>query len=111
MPRAAVLFALASAALFGASTPLAKMLLGAVPPLLLAATLYLGSGVGLLCWLALRRAIGRKSPTSLGGRDYLWLGAAIAAAVSSRRYPSVTSARHEPRLISPWRPFSARRLL
>jgi drug/metabolite transporter (DMT)-like permease len=79
MPRAAILYALASAALFGASTPLAKMLLGAVPPLLLAATLYLGSGIGLLCWLALRRALGREPPTSLGGRDYLWLGGAITA--------------------------------
>jgi drug/metabolite transporter (DMT)-like permease len=79
MQRTAILYALASAALFGASTPLAKMLLGAVPPLLLAATLYLGSGIGLLCWLALRRALRREPPTSLGGRDYLWLGAAITA--------------------------------
>ena len=40
--------ALASAALFGASTPLAKLLLGGgVDPWLLAGLLYLGSGVGL----------------------------------------------------------------
>jgi drug/metabolite transporter (DMT)-like permease len=40
--------ALASAALFGASTPLAKLLLGGgVDPWLLAGMLYLGSGVGL----------------------------------------------------------------
>jgi drug/metabolite transporter (DMT)-like permease len=40
-------FALASAALFGASTPLAKLLLGAVDPWLLAGVLYLGAGLGL----------------------------------------------------------------
>jgi drug/metabolite transporter (DMT)-like permease len=40
--------ALASAALFGASTPLAKLLLGGgVDPWLLAGLLYLGSGLGL----------------------------------------------------------------
>ena len=39
--------ALAAALLFGASTPLAKLLVGAVPPLLLAGLLYLGSGLGL----------------------------------------------------------------
>lgn len=49
MHSPAIAYALASAALFGASTPLAKILLGAVSPLLLAGTLYLGSGIGLLC--------------------------------------------------------------
>src|SRR5205823_6115360 len=40
--------ALASAALFGASTPFAKLLLGqGVSPWLLAGLLYLGSGIGL----------------------------------------------------------------
>ena len=38
------LLALASAALFGASTPVAKLLLGVIDPLLLAGLLYLGSG-------------------------------------------------------------------
>jgi hypothetical protein len=39
--------ALAAALLFGASTPFAKLLVGDVPPLLLAGLLYLGSGLGL----------------------------------------------------------------
>jgi len=43
----AVLHAFVAAALFGASTPLAKSLVGDLPPLLLAGLLYLGSGVGL----------------------------------------------------------------
>jgi len=43
--------ALSSAFLFGASTPIAKLLLGVTDPLLLAGLLYLGSGVGLaLVW-------------------------------------------------------------
>jgi drug/metabolite transporter (DMT)-like permease len=47
--------ALAAALLFGASTPLAKLLLGDMPPLLLAGLLYLGSGLGLSVVLAVRR--------------------------------------------------------
>ncbi|MEN9543950.1 MAG: hypothetical protein RLZZ598_783 [Pseudomonadota bacterium] len=44
-----------AALLFGASTPLAKLLVGNVPPLLLAGLLYLGSGLGLGALLLLRR--------------------------------------------------------
>ena len=40
-------YALAAALLFGMGTPLAKMLPGSVHPLILAALLYLGSGLGL----------------------------------------------------------------
>ena len=40
-------FNLAAALLFGASAPLAKLLLGEVEPIPLAAFLYLGSGIGL----------------------------------------------------------------
>ena len=52
-----IAFALASAALFGVSTPLAKLLVGAIPPLLLAGLLYAGSGVGLLLLLVVRQAV------------------------------------------------------
>jgi drug/metabolite transporter (DMT)-like permease len=47
--------ALCSAALFGASTPLARGLLGAIDPLWLAGLLYAGSGLGLAALLALRQ--------------------------------------------------------
>ncbi|MGX6566865.1 DMT family transporter [Cupriavidus necator] len=47
--------ALAAALLFGASTPLAKTLMGSVSPLLLAGLLYLGSGLGLGGFLLLRK--------------------------------------------------------
>jgi hypothetical protein len=44
--------AIASAALFGASTPFAKLLLGdGISPWLLAGLLYLGSGVGLASYI------------------------------------------------------------
>lgn len=57
--------ALAAALLFGASTPLAKVLIGATPPLLLAGLLYLGSGIGLALLLALRTVMrDKKNPNS-----------------------------------------------
>ena len=66
--------------LFGASTPLAKLLLGDITPLLLASVLYLGSGIGLLVWLGLRRFLQHApAATSLTGDDYLWLAAAVVA--------------------------------
>lgn len=80
-------FALLAAALFGASTPLAKLLLGEMPPLMLAGLLYLGSGLGLL----IVKLIGGRITSSanvfnkeaaLEGRDYLWLaGATITGGV------------------------------
>jgi drug/metabolite transporter (DMT)-like permease len=67
--------ALASAALFGASTPLAKLLLGELPPLLLAGLLYLGSGLGLAVWIAARGSRGAPIPRA----DWPWLAGAILA--------------------------------
>ena len=46
MNRTGVLYALASAALFGASTPAAKLLLGTLDPFVLAGLLYCGAGIG-----------------------------------------------------------------
>ena len=77
MNRAAIAYALASAALFGASTPLAKLLVGEIAPLLLAGLLYLGSGIGLLAWFLLRGRTGRAK--SLGKADLPWLAGAIVA--------------------------------
>lgn len=77
--KAGVLYGLASAALFGVSTPLAKALVGTVSPLWLAALLYLGAGVGLLVVLAARRVLGSGEPLALPTRtDWRWIAAAIA---------------------------------
>ena len=53
--------ALLSAALFGISTPLAKLLLGETPPLVLAGLLYLGSGVGLFLMAAAEHIVGKQN--------------------------------------------------
>ena len=73
------IYALVAAALFGVSTPLAKILLGQIQPVLLAALLYLGSGVGLLLWLVIRRSVGQQESREAGLRrsDLLWLASAI----------------------------------
>lgn len=64
---------LAAAVLFGASTPLAKLLLGSVNPFLLAGLLYLGSGLG----LGLYRLIRRAPRVRLARRDIAPLAGAI----------------------------------
>lgn len=56
--RSGPLLSLGSAFLFGASTPVAKLLLGITDPLLLAGLLYLGSGVGLALVTAAGRSLG-----------------------------------------------------
>lgn len=79
---AGVASALAAAALFGASTPMAKLLVGDVPPVLLAGLLYLGSGVGLLGWYLFRRATIRSPSAAeapLARHDVPWLAGAILA--------------------------------
>jgi hypothetical protein len=68
------LLALASAALFGASTPAAKLLLGVTEPQLLAGLLYLASGIGLgILGLGLRLS-GRAAEAPLHRHDLPWLG-------------------------------------
>jgi len=73
-----VVLALIAALLFGASTPLAKRLLVAIDPLMLAAWLYLGSGIGLGIVLAIRTTLARALPTLPHRRDAFALAGAIA---------------------------------
>lgn len=70
-----ILAALTAALLFGAGTPLAKLLLDTVSPWLLAGLLYAGSGLGLTLYRRLRRA----PPVRLPYREAGWLLAAIVA--------------------------------
>jgi drug/metabolite transporter (DMT)-like permease len=76
-----VLFALFSAALFGASTPLSKILLGDLNPVLLAGLLYLSSGCGLTIWRLLRRLFcaADAHEASLKSEDLPWLAGAVLA--------------------------------
>src|SRR5438045_6141128 len=74
-----VIYALLAAALFGASTPFAKALLGDIHPIVLAGLLYAGSGAGLAIVQLLRFSfIQRKEPIAWPLRgDWGWLAAAI----------------------------------
>ena len=73
-----VVAAVAAAALFGLSTPLAKTLVGTSSPLLLAGCLYLGSGLGLAVVLGVRALIfGGASIVRPMGSDLSWLLGAI----------------------------------
>ncbi|HKS88330.1 MAG TPA: EamA family transporter [Stellaceae bacterium] len=83
MSRSAILWpgvplALSSAALFGASTPFAKLLLGAgLDPWLLAGLLYLGSGIGLAIVAAGRRRAGVFVEAPLRRADLPWLALVV----------------------------------
>jgi drug/metabolite transporter (DMT)-like permease len=68
-----ILAALGAALLFGSGTPLAKMLLADVSPWLMAALLYLGSGIGLTLYRLLRRAPSVRLPRG----EWPWLAGAI----------------------------------
>src|SRR5471030_1313985 len=79
LERRGIPLALGAAALFGLSTPLAKVLVGSSHPQLIAGLLYLGSGVGLgLYWLSARsRRHDNETPLTRG--DLPWLAGAIVA--------------------------------
>jgi drug/metabolite transporter (DMT)-like permease len=79
LPSGALL-ALLSAALFGASTPLAKPLLGHIDPWLLAGLLYLGAGLGLGALALGRRFLGLAGAEApLRRPDLPWLAGAVLA--------------------------------
>lgn len=74
-----IAYALAASALFGASTPLARALIGAMDPLWLAGLLYAGSGAGLSLALALRHWSGTSRVVPIAPHDRRWLAAAVLA--------------------------------
>lgn len=74
-PYTGVAAALGAAALFGAGTPLAKLLLDSVSPWLLAGLLYLGSGLG----LTLYRKLTGAPVVRLAPREAAWFAAAIVS--------------------------------
>lgn len=74
-----VSYALLAAITFGASTPFAKLLVGQVAPLELAGLLYLGSGIGLSIWFAIRALAAKDIKASsdrITSRDVPWLAGA-----------------------------------
>jgi drug/metabolite transporter (DMT)-like permease len=80
--RLPLVFAVASAVLFGMGTPFAKLLLGDLPPVALAGLLYLGALVGLSLYDIFRRITSDQQEVSksrLGRNDAPWLVGAIVA--------------------------------
>ena len=77
-----ILQALLAAALFGASAPLSKLLLGEIMPIQLSAFLYLGSGIIILVVIFLRQMNNRSlqhREAPLRGTDLPWLAGAVLA--------------------------------
>ena len=71
--------ALVAAALFGASAPFAKLLLGQLEPITLAALLYLGSGLGALIFQQANLLGSATAEAPLSRADISWLVGAIVA--------------------------------
>jgi drug/metabolite transporter (DMT)-like permease len=80
MNRTAVIYALASAALFGVSTPAAKLLVGSIYPVTLAGLLYCGAGIGVAVLRRMLPSIVTGAPeVSVARAELPWLAGAIGA--------------------------------
>jgi drug/metabolite transporter (DMT)-like permease len=69
--------ALLAALFFGASAPISKLLLGDVHPVLMAAFLYLGSGIGISLIRLLQRISSNEREAGIKSPDIKWLAGAI----------------------------------
>src|SRR5262245_23941927 len=78
MNRSAVVYAFISAALFGASTPAAKLLIATTHPAVLAGLLYCGAGIGiaLLRYVRASLAAAPGQGAALRRADLPWLAGA-----------------------------------
>lgn len=72
-----ILQALLAALFFGASAPLSKLLLEDVPPVLMAAFLYLGSGIGIALIKLSQRLTSNQKEAGIKSPDVKWLTGAI----------------------------------
>jgi drug/metabolite transporter (DMT)-like permease len=80
MDRRPLVFVIISAALFGMSTPLAKLLLKDISPVALAGFLYLGAFFGMALFYLFRKALAGKNPkptAPLERKDAPWLFGAL----------------------------------
>lgn len=72
-----ILQALVAALFFGASAPIAKLLLGDVPPVLMAAFLYIGSGTGISLIKLYQRLTRNQREAGIRRPNVGWLAGAI----------------------------------
>jgi len=92
-----IIQALLAAFLFGASAPLSKLLLAETSPVLLAALLYLGSGIGLLCVKLMEKTVhDEQKEARLARSDWPWLVGAILAGGVIAPIMLMISLRHAP---------------
>jgi drug/metabolite transporter (DMT)-like permease len=80
MDRTPLAFAMISAALFGTSLPLAKLLVGEIPPVVLVGFLYLGAFAGLTAYslIGWKRGAGQAERAApLRRKDWPWLAGAV----------------------------------
>ncbi|NPU93301.1 MAG: EamA family transporter [Gammaproteobacteria bacterium] len=77
--KSGIIYALLAAALFGASTPFAKLLVEQSHPVMLAGLLYLGSGIGLFILMGIRHfyASADNKAAYLKGKDIPWFAGAV----------------------------------
>src|SRR5262245_17635611 len=74
-----ILQALLAALFFGASAPISKLLLGDVPPVLMAAFLYLGSGTGISLVKLYQGLTSTQKEAGIKRPDVIWLTGAIVS--------------------------------
>jgi len=72
-----ILQALLAAIFFGASAPIAKLLLGDIAPVFLAAFLYIGSGTGITLVKLTQRMRSKEVEAGIKPPDIKWLAGAI----------------------------------
>ncbi len=74
-----ILQAILAAALFGASVPISKLLLGKIDPIPMASFLYLGSGIGLFFFRSFQGKKHNSYEAKVTKSDVLWIIGAILA--------------------------------
>lgn len=82
--RSAVFLALAAALCYGLSAPVSKLLMGRVAPVLLAALLYLGAGLGMGAVLLLeRRSRAGEKEARVTRQELPWVAAMVALDIAA----------------------------
>jgi drug/metabolite transporter (DMT)-like permease len=77
MNKHSLIYVIISASLFGSSTPIAKLLVEDIPPVILAGILYLGAFLGLFVLHVSKRILNIEKKIHLKKPDIPWLAGAI----------------------------------
>ncbi len=88
--------ALLAAVFFGASAPLSKLLLGFIEPIPLAGFLYLGSGLGSLIYLLIKKTLPQNFEANITRSDLPWLAGAVLTGGIAAPILLMVSLNHTP---------------